>query len=124
MNISLCKDVFDKKLSLVLSCRASWPKYVSYEEDANFRNDEWDEKYEGKRVIMWDDTNIDFQFKPSDSEEQRITYSHYYGGNVGKGGVFLQLCGWIGVEHLWVGTTSDTHYQENSGILKKTEGVC
>ena len=67
---------------------------------------------------MWDDTNIDFQFKPSGADEQRITYSHYYGGNVGKGGVFLQLCGWIGVEHLWVGATSDTHYQENSGIFK------
>ena len=52
MNITLCRAAFDKKLSLVLSCRASWPKYVSYEEDSNLRNDEWNKKYDGKRVIM------------------------------------------------------------------------
>ena len=71
----------------MLSCRDSWPRYVSYEEDSILRNDEWNQKYDGKRVIMWDDTNINFQFKPSGADEQRITYSHYYGGNVGKGGL-------------------------------------
>ena len=46
---------------------------------------------------MWDDTNVNLQFKPSSVEAQRITYSVYYGGNVCKGGIFLQLCGWLGV---------------------------
>lgn len=50
-----------------------------------------------------------------------MTYSSYYGGNVGNGGIFLQLCGWLVVEHLWVGATSDTYYQEHSGIFKKQE---
>ena len=47
--LSMCGGMM---LSLVLSCRASWPKYVSYEEDSNLRNDEWNKKYDGKRVIM------------------------------------------------------------------------
>ena len=47
-----------------------------------------------------------------------MTYSSYYGDNIGKCGVFLQLCGWLGVEHLWVGATSDTYYQEKVVYLK------
>ena len=48
-----------------------------------------------------------------------MTSSSYYSGNVGKGGVFLQLFVWLGVEHLWVVTISDTYYQEHSGIFQK-----
>ena len=39
--------------------------------------------------------------------------------NCAKGGVFLQLCGWMGVEELWCGATSDSFYMENTGILKR-----
>ena len=52
---------------------------------------------------MWDDTNIPFTYKPSSAMNQRLTYSSYYGMNCAKGGVFLQLCGWMGVEELWCG---------------------
>ena len=121
MNRSSCRDIFDSKLSIVISCRSSWPQFASYVEDSFLRKSKWNDKYEGKRVVMWDDTNIDFQFKPGGADEQRMTYSSYYGGNVGKGGIFLHLCGWLGVEHLWVGATSDKHYQENSGIFQKQE---
>ena len=31
------------------------------------------------------------------------------------------MCGWLGVENLWVGATSDSHYQEHSGIFKDQE---
>ena len=37
------------------------------------------DKYEGKRVVMWDDTHINLQFKPSSVDAQRTTYSAYYG---------------------------------------------
>ena len=47
---------------------------------------------------MWDNTNVDFQGKASDLDLQRLTFSLYYGGNVAKGGIFLQLCGWLGIE--------------------------
>ena len=123
MNRSSCTDIFDSKLSIVMNCRASWPQFASSVEDSCLRKSKWNAKYEGKIVVMWDDTNIDFQFKPGGADEQRMTYSSYYGGNVGKGGVFLQLCGWLGVEHLWVGATSDTYYQERSGI-PKSRRVC
>ena len=39
--------------------------------------------------------------------------------NCAKGGVFLQLCGWLGVEKLWVGATSDSHYQIHNKIFEK-----
>lgn len=57
---------------------------------------------------MWDDTNIDFDYKPGGLYEQRITYSSYYSSNCAKGRVHLQLGGWIGVAELWVGGTSDS----------------
>jgi hypothetical protein len=43
------------------------------------------------------------------------TYSAYYAGNVAKGAVFLQLCGWMGTWELWAGAISDTEYQTRSG---------
>ena len=33
----------------------------------------------------------------------------------------MQLCGWLGVSDLWVGATSDSHYQEQSGIFELQE---
>ena len=85
------------------------------------RKEKWQKKYNGKRVIMWDDTNVNFDFKPSGAYEQRVTYSSYYASNCAKGGVFLQLGGWMGVEELWVGATSDTHYQQETGIFQNQE---
>ena len=113
--------IVDHKLDLVLECRRSWPLYSSFEEDALLRKEKWNEKYEGVRVVMWDDTNIPFCFKPSSSHLQKITYSLYYAMNCAKGGVFLQLCGWMGVEELWVGGTSDSYYMEKTSILGRQQ---
>ena len=68
---------------------------------------------------MWDDTNVNFTFQPSGVEAQKNSFSSYCGGNCAKGGVFLQLCGWIGVQNLWAGRTSDLHYQEKTDIFHK-----
>ena len=58
---------------------------------------------------MWDDTNAPMKFKPSTENEQRLTYSQYYIGNCAKIGVFITLCGWMGVgESLWTGSIVDT----------------
>ena len=81
--------------------------------------EKWKKEYKDVRIIMWDDTNVNLTYKPSAADDQRLTYSQYYAGNCAKGGVFLQLCGWTGVEHLWVGATSDTHYQEHTQIFEK-----
>ena len=72
-------------------------------------------------MVMWDDTNIPFSFQPSSALNQRTTYSSYYGMNCAKGGVFLQLCGWLGVEELWCGATSDSFYMEHTCILSDQE---
>ena len=100
MNVTLCRDIFDAKLALAICCRSSWPRWVSHSEDCYLRKPKWNDKYEGKRVVMMDGTNVNLQFKASSVDAQCTTYSAYYGGNVCKGSVFLQLCGWLGVEHL------------------------
>ena len=50
-----------------------------------------------------------------------MTYSAHYAGNCAKGGVFIQLSGWIGVEDLWCGATSDSHYQQRNKIFEKQD---
>ena len=113
------RKVFDSKTYLILRCRSSWPVFVSLNEDKILRKEKWNDKYENKRVIMWDDTNIPFCFKPSSAKNQRLTYSSYYSMNCAKGGVFLQLCGWMGVAELWCGGISDTIYIEKEKILER-----
>jgi hypothetical protein len=50
-----------------------------------------------------------------------LTFSSYYGGNVAKAGVFLQLCGWLGGFEPGTGALSDTDYFERGGILEEQE---
>lgn len=50
--------------------------------------------------------------------EQRDTYSKYYAGNCFKGGIFIQLCGWMGNYDLWGGNVSDTKYNNDAGYLQ------
>ena len=113
--------VVDQKRQIVLDCREMWPKYASFEEDFALMKDRWKKRYAGKRDVFWDDTNISFNYKPSDADTQRMTYSAYYGENCAKAGVFVQLCGWGGANHLWAGGTSDTQYLNDSGILETQE---
>ena len=115
------RETVDSKARLVLICRKSWPTYVTMEEDFLLMKEKWKVKYEGVRVVMWDDTNISFAYQPSTALNQRITYSSYYSENCAKGGVFLQLCGWLGVMNLWSGATSDSHYQRETEIFQRQE---
>ena len=69
-------------------------------------------------MIFWDNTNVDMFFKPSTALNQCITYSCYYVSNFAKGGVFVQLCGWLGTEELWTGAVSNSKYQDMTGIFK------
>ena len=115
----ILRQTFDSKCQIVLACRSSWPNYAYHHEDLHLRKAKWKNKYGEKRIVQWDDTNVPFTFKPSRADNQRLTYSSYYGMNCAKGGVFLQLCGWLGVEQLWVGATSDSHYQKENKIFEK-----
>ena len=82
------------------------------------RNDRWNKHYAGKHVVMWDNTNIRL-YKPSNTEAQPNTYSTYYAGNVGKGAVFVQLCGWMGTHDLWCGEVGNSEYMIRSGVLEQ-----
>jgi hypothetical protein len=67
---------------------------------------------------MWDMTNTEaFSFR--DANIQRLTYSKYYNQNCFKGGVFVQLLGWIGVGELWPGAVSDSDYNRREGYLER-----
>ena len=85
------------------------------------RKKKWDAKYEEKRVVFWDDTNVDMLYKPSTAINQQITYLRYYASNCAKDGCFVQLCGWMGVEELWTGAISDSKYQIMTEIFKKQQ---
>jgi DDE superfamily endonuclease len=116
--ISTVRKIFISKLSIHIKCILSWPKFVTMDEDILFHKTKWDTHYSGKRIVMWDNTNVPITFKPSTADAQRNTYSMYYAGNVAKGGVFIQPCGWMGTHELWVGAVTDSDYMERSGVLE------
>mmetsp|Transcript_12290 Transcript_12290/g.35170 ORF Transcript_12290/g.35170 Transcript_12290/m.35170 type:complete len:1472 (+) Transcript_12290:520-4935(+) len=113
------KTIYRSKIAKVLQARRRWPTYATMEEDAALRDPKWNARYSDQFVIMWDNTNLNMSFKPSDAEVQSNTFSCYYNGNVGKGGVHLQPCGWLGSHELWMGAVSDTEYFQRSGILEQ-----
>ena len=120
-NTQTLRRVFNSKSQIAFTCCTSWPVYASFQEDRDLCKEKWNAKYETKRIVQWDDTNVPFNYKPRKANNQQLAYSSYYSMNCAKGGVYLQLCGWLGVADLWVGATSDSHYQEHSGIFERQE---
>jgi hypothetical protein len=110
--------IFDIKLKMHKEKRDKWPKYATFNEDRALRKEHWNDYYDGFRVVMWDNTNIPM-FKSGDANNQRLTYSAYYAGNVAKGGVFVQLCGWMGTHELYPGAITDSEYILKSKILEE-----
>jgi hypothetical protein len=52
-----CRNIYDNKLNKLLSVQ-EWSWYVPFDKDKTYgKQDKW-EAYEGKRVIMFDNTNI------------------------------------------------------------------
>jgi hypothetical protein len=107
------------KYQLESKTRMTWPAYASHQEDLKLRKPKWNEKYsKDQRIVMWDMTNIE-AFSFSDANIQRLTYSKYYNQNCFKGGVFVQLLGWMGVGELWPGAVSDSDYNRREGYLER-----
>lgn len=114
--------VFNAVLLTILTCRSSWSKYCTHSEDLQLRGEKWKDIIENdERIIMHDATELRLAYKPSRAKSQKTTYSQYKAGNIAKGNVSLQLCGWIVVDHLWVGATSDDVYMIRSRILERLE---
>mmetsp|Transcript_253 Transcript_253/g.380 ORF Transcript_253/g.380 Transcript_253/m.380 type:complete len:165 (-) Transcript_253:161-655(-) len=101
------RRIFDSKLNMVERCRDRWPAFATYEEDKEYSEEKFRERYDGHRPIFWDMTNITIP-KPGESRMQRVTYSSYYAQNCFKGGIGVQTCGWIRTHDLWTGCVSDT----------------
>ena len=78
-NTQILRRVFDSKTQIALTCCLSWPVYALYQEDKDLRKEKWNAKYETKRIVQWDDTNVMFNYKPKKADNQRLTYSSYYG---------------------------------------------
>ncbi len=112
--------LFDSKYRVERRARQSWPVYASYKEDIEIRKDKWNLKYPNERIVMWDMTDVK-AYGFSDADLQRLTYSKYYNGNCFKGGVFTQLCGWIGTGDLWPGAVSDSDYNRREGYLNRQQ---
>jgi len=109
--------VFTRIRVKVLDARMRWPLFVSLEEDVALMRQHWREQYGNH---FWDNTNIDID-APTDADFNWHTYSACYGGTVGKGAVFLFLCGWFGMWELWAGGVSDTEYMSRSGVFSYQE---
>jgi hypothetical protein len=110
------RKIYDKIMKKALKARLEWPRYVSINEDETYRKENRWDAYIGQRVIMFDNTNIGIK-QPSDAEAQRATYSVYYSGNVSKGAVHIQPCGWIGSNELWSGGVSDSYYMLHGEVF-------
>ena len=91
--------MLDHKLVLIVIARNSWPRYATHDEDKELRGDEWNKRYENRRILQWDNTDIRIP-KLSESGLQKATFLSYYGCNCANGGCFIQLCGWMGVYQL------------------------
>jgi hypothetical protein len=85
-------------------------------EDNTYHKQEKGNAYEGERVIFFDNTDITIK-QPTHVGEQQSTYSAFYGGNVGKGVVFTQPCGWMRSNENWTGGVSDSAYMQRSMVF-------
>ncbi len=69
---------------------------------------------------MWGMTNIP-AYSFSDADFQQLTNSKDYGENCFKGGVSVQLNGWIRAGELWPGRVSDSDYNRREGYLERQQ---
>jgi len=116
------RSVVKTKLQLVVATRERWPTDASLREDEDLRKASWNEMFKDLRVrmIMHDMTDVPLPH-PSDAELNRATYSKYYGGNCGEGGIFTQPCGWEGTLELFTGSVGDSDYVRSSKMLEHQE---
>ena len=75
VNDKSARNTYDRMNCVVLKCKHSWPRHPSFDEDKHFRNPVQTSIYGCVRLILWRDTNIDFNFKHSLVHVQRLTYS-------------------------------------------------
>ena len=110
-------NVKDCKAALDMTEFRSWPRFLSFESDKQLRNPQKWARYDKYQVIQWDLTNIPVP-KFAKASLHRATYSQYYGMNCAKGGVGVQLCGWVTAERAWTGAVEDGTYHSKAGYTE------
>jgi len=113
-----CRRIFKSKLVIAVGARNRWPMYLSHKEDCILRKLHKNKNFDNKRVIMHDNTNVDLP-KPRGADKQRSLHSEYYGGSCAKGGVAVQLSGWVRTLHLFTGGIDDSLYIDRTKIFKQ-----
>ncbi len=108
--------VVNPKLKMVLQAWKTWPTYVTVAKDRAICDQKLNSKYLNMHVGFWDNAGIHLH-KPMDAELQSLMFSSYYAGNVAKGGIFIQLCGWLGTHDLYPGAMLDSMYFNKFEIL-------
>ena len=48
--------IISSKMALTIHCRNKWPTYATMKEDLCLRNDKWQNRYVGRRVVFHDNT--------------------------------------------------------------------
>mmetsp|Transcript_28793 Transcript_28793/g.65886 ORF Transcript_28793/g.65886 Transcript_28793/m.65886 type:complete len:86 (-) Transcript_28793:362-619(-) len=83
--------------------------FAPIDEDESPRKAHWNEMMGGQRIrmIIHDMSNLPLD-EPGEPEFIRATFSKYYGGNCGKGGILTQLCCWEGTLELFTGGIGDS----------------
>ena len=104
----------DSKCNMEFVAYQRWPLYASYMEDMMRNKKKWGGKYSEECPVMWDMANIP-AYMFSYSGLQILTYNEYYGMFCFKGGLFVQLCGWMGAADLWPGMVTDSDYNRREG---------
>jgi hypothetical protein len=114
------REILKSKLVLVIATKMRWPRYATYEEDIDLRDEYWNTLFPVEKlwqIIMHDMTNVPLM-KASDPELQRATHNRYYGMNCAKGGIHTQPCGWEGTIELYTGHIEDSAYVEKAKIFE------
>ena len=80
----------------------------------------WNDDFQNRRVIMNEKKNVTIA-SPINTDQQLSLLSEYYAECYAKGGVSVQLGGWIFTLHCFMGGIDDIKYIIQSKLLKQQE---
>jgi hypothetical protein len=52
------RRIFDGKIKIHIKIRNKWPVFVTFKEDEQLRKQYWNDEYKGRRLVMWDNTDV------------------------------------------------------------------
>ena len=64
------RDIFNSKLKKIIVTVNKWPRFVPRDIDMELRSEKWKKRYERKRIIIWNNINVNLNYKPKDTDFQ------------------------------------------------------